>query len=107
MQIEELNKFAALFDIYGKLLSKTQHELMSEFLNFNLSETELAESAGSSRQSVHDAITKAKKQLLVFEEKCGVLKSKFEAKEQLLKLRNLINDNLDVQKRLDDIIDNI
>ena len=43
-------------------ISKKQYELMSEFLNFNLSETELAESLGGSRQSVHDAITKAKKQ---------------------------------------------
>jgi len=107
MQIEELNKFAALFDIYGNLLSKTQHELMSEFLNFNLSETELAESAGSSRQSVHDAITKAKKQLLVFEEKCGVLKSRFEAKEQLLKLKTLLGKNEVAEKSIEHIIDNI
>ena len=106
MQIEELNMFAALFDIYGKLLSKTQYELFSEFLNFNLSESELAESVGSTRQSVHDAITKAKKQLLSFEDSCGVLKSRDIAKEKLLKIKTQSTDEK-VIKLIDDVIDTL
>ena len=104
MQIEELNNFVVLFDIYGKLLSKKQYEIMSEFLNFNLSETELAESSGASRQSVHDAITKAKKQLELFEEKCGILKNSNEAKQKLTKLKSVLANNDKAQNIIDDII---
>ena len=67
MHIDELNNFTKLFDTYGKLLSHKQFEVMDKFLNFNLGESELAEIYGESRQSVHDAISKAKKQLLEFE----------------------------------------
>ena len=106
MQIEELVGFAELFDIYGKLLSKIQYELMSEFLNFNISESELAKDFGGSRQSVHDAITKAKKQLLEFEQKCGVLKNYRTTKEKLSKLR-LVSNEKESLKLIDDIIDNL
>ena len=59
MQIEELNVYTRLFDVYGKLLSKKQFEVMDKFLNLDLGESELAEMQGESRQSVHDAISKA------------------------------------------------
>ena len=107
MQIEELVGFAELFDIYGKLLSKKQYELMSEFLNFNLSETELAESLGGSRQSVHDAISKAKKQLLEFENACGILKNSRESKEKLTNLKLVLKENDKAQRLIDDIIENL
>ena len=106
MQIEELNNFVALFDIYGKLLSNKQFQLMEEFLNFNLSETELAESTNSSRQAVHDAITKAKKQLLEFEEKCKV----FEDRKKLVKKLNDLKTNLKSESEkqiINDILENI
>ena len=63
MQIEEKVTYTMLFDTYGKLLSKKQFEVMEQFLNLDLSESELAEFAGESRQSIHDAVSKAKKQL--------------------------------------------
>ena len=107
MQIEELNGYVALFDIYGKLLSKKQFELMSEFLNFNLSETELAETLGGSRQSVHDAISKAKKQLVDFENKCQILKSINESKKKLVELKTAFNENDKAQSLIDDIIENL
>ena len=106
MKIEEMVVFAELFDIYGKLLSKKQFELLSEFLNFNLSESELAEMFGSSRQSVHDAISKAKKQLIEFEESCGILKTKNQCKEKLINLRSVLNENKKAQSLIDDIIEN-
>ena len=83
---------------------------MEQFLNLDLSESELAEFSGESRQSVHDAVSKAKKQLVEFESKCGVLKSKSGVKQ---KLKNLLvdftNQNFDkvkVVEALNDIIDN-
>ena len=72
MQIEERNSLIELFDLYGGLLSKKQFEVMDKYLNFDLGESELGAEMGESRQSVHDAISKAKKQLLRFEEKCKI-----------------------------------
>jgi predicted DNA-binding protein YlxM (UPF0122 family) len=76
MQIDELTKFTMLFDAYGKLLSDKQHSVMDKFLNLDISESEMAELENSSRQSIHDAVTKAKKQLLEFENKCGFVEQK-------------------------------
>ena len=60
MQIEEHNSLIELFDIYGKLLSDRQYEVMDKVLNLDLGESEVAELSGYSRQAVHDAITKSK-----------------------------------------------
>ena len=110
MQIEEKITYTMLFDTYGKLLSKKQFEIMEQFLNLDLSESELAEFSGGSRQSVHDAVSKAKKQLVDFESKCGVLKNKSGVKQ---KLKNLLAnftdhnfDKLKVVETLNDIIEN-
>ena len=60
MQIDELTKFTMLFDEYGKLLSDKQYAVMDKFLNLDISESEMAELEKATRQSIHDAITKAK-----------------------------------------------
>ena len=91
MQIEELNNYTKLFDTYGLLLSKKQYETMDKFLNLDLSESELAEFENSSRQSVHDAITKAKKQLLEFEQKCKVVTRQELVNQKLEEVKALLS----------------
>ena len=65
MQIEERNVLTKLFDIYGNLLSNKQFEVFDKYLNYDIGESELGELYGESRQSIHDAIAKAKKQLFI------------------------------------------
>lgn len=107
MQIEELNVYTRLFDVYGKLLSKKQFEVMDKFLNLDLGESELAEMQGESRQSVHDAISKAKKQLLEFEEKCGIIKTVDNIKDKLVSAKAFLRDSADANEIIDDIINSI
>ena len=107
MQIEELNVYTRLFDVYGKLLSKKQFEVMDKFLNLDLGESELAEMQGESRQSVHDAISKAKKQLLEFEEKCGINKIVDNIKDKLVSAKAFLRDSADANEIIDDIINSI
>lgn len=107
MQIEELNVYTRLFDVYGKLLSKKQFEVMDKFLNLDLGESELAEMQGESRQSVHDAISKAKKQLLEFEEKCGIIKIVDNIKDKLVSAKAFLRDSADANEIIDDIINSI
>lgn len=106
MQIDELTKFTMLFDNYGKLLSDKQYSVMDKFLNLDISESEMAELENGSRQSIHDAITKAKKQLLEFENKCGFVEQKTEL---LLSLKSLCENTTDemTKKELEKIITKI
>lgn len=92
MQIDELTKFTSLFDCYGKLLSDKQFEVMDKLLNLDIGESEMAELENGSRQAIHDAIKKAKKQLLEMEEKCGFVKFKTELKQNLEKVLSLSNN---------------
>lgn len=94
MQIDERTKFMKLFDEYGKLLSDKQYEVMDKFLNLDIGESEMAELENSSRQSVHDAISKAKKQLLEMEEKCGFVRFKQELASDLSKCLETNDDKL-------------
>ncbi len=105
MQIEEFYEYAVLFDIYGKLLSNKQNEVMDKFLNLDLGESELAELLGESRQSVHDAICKAKKQLVAMEEKCHIAQSRLTAKQKLIQAKAFLTETDENQKKSIDEID--
>ena len=103
MQIEEHNTLIELFDLYGNLLSKKQFEVMDKFLNFDLGESELGAEFGESRQSVHDAITKAKKQLFDFEEKCKFNEKLTKIRTSLQQIAENSNKNDKIEKIIKDI----
>jgi predicted DNA-binding protein YlxM (UPF0122 family) len=103
MQIDELTKFTMLFDEYGKLLSDKQFAVMDKFLNLDISESEMAELEKATRQSIHDAITKAKKQLLEFEGKCGFVERKNALIQELDSLSKKTSDEL-AKEELEKII---
>lgn len=93
MQIDELTKFTLLFDEYGKLLSEKQYDVMYKFLNLDISESEMAELENGSRQAIHDAVTKAKKQLVEMEEKCGFVRFKQDLKKDLIMFGEQLDSN--------------
>lgn len=67
-----------LLDVYGRLLTKSQLEIMSDYYNCNLSLGEISSERGISRTAVQDAIKKATKKLEDYEKKlnlCGVFDS--------------------------------
>lgn len=109
MQIEEFCEYAVLFDIYGNLLSNKQRDVMDKFLNLDLGESELAELLGDSRQAVHDAVAKAKKQLDLMEEKCHIAKNQQDAKQKLEAAKAFLTETDENQKKsislIDDVID--
>lgn len=92
MQIEELTKYTSLFDCYGKLLSDKQFQVMDKFLNLDIGESEMAELENGSRQAIHDAIKKAKKQLQEFEEKCGFVEFKKGLAKELSLIEGSVKD---------------
>jgi predicted DNA-binding protein YlxM (UPF0122 family) len=107
MQFEEFYEYTILFDIYGNLLSNKQRNVMDKFLNLDLGESELAELLGDSRQAVHDAIVKAKKQLIQMEDKCHIAENLFKAKQMLSNAKSFLKETDENQKKSIDIIDDV
>ena len=57
-----------LLDQYGELLTEKQRDCFDLYCNQDLTLAEIAELMGTSRQGVHDAVTRAEAQLLRYEE---------------------------------------
>lgn len=70
-----------LLEIYGKLLTEKQNDIIDLYYNDNLSLSEIAEELGITRQGVHKNLVDAENKLFDYEEKLMVLKSKLERQE--------------------------
>ena len=86
MKLEENVRLSRLYDLYKNLLSQSQKDIMEDYLNFNLTTSEIAENRKTTRQAVNDAIEKASKKLEGYENKLGFLE-KVDGYEKLLKRR--------------------
>ena len=72
--LEETILMNRLLDIYGRLLTDAQLEIMQDYYQANLSLSEISENRNITRTAVSDAIKKAKEKLCNFEEKLGICK---------------------------------
>ena len=70
--MEEDFYYIELFEIYKGLLTERQREAFSSHYLFDLSLSEIAESAGTSRQSVLDSVKKVKEKLITFEKELRI-----------------------------------
>ena len=71
-EINEAIKINRLLDIYGRLLTKQQFEIMSDYYYCDLSLSEISELRNISRTAVSDAIKTATKKLDKFEKCVGI-----------------------------------
>ena len=72
MKYDKLS-MSLLFDLYGALLTEKQRDCFDLHYNQDLTLAEIAENMGTTRQGVHDAVTRAEAQLLRLEEVTGCL----------------------------------
>lgn len=63
-----------LWEIYGKLLTEKQYEVLNDYYNEDLSLSEIAENYNISRQGVRDIIKKGENKLFEYEEKLSIMK---------------------------------
>ena len=84
MENEPLQK-TMLFDFFGDLLTEKQQEYYDLYHNEDLSLSEIAESAGITKQGVYDIITRAEKTLAEIEQKTGIIQKWHEARTGLEK----------------------
>ncbi len=85
MKIEENLRLSLLFELYKNLLTDKQREVLSDFLDNNISLSELAELNNSSRQAVNDLVKRTIKLLEEYESKLNLL-------DKFQKIRKVINN---------------
>ena len=81
--IEEKVKMSILCQLYGKLLTEKQYEVLDDYYNNDLSLSEIAENLEITRQAVRDNIKKGENKLLEYEEKLGIMKKVMEQEEKI------------------------
>ena len=89
-----------LLDLYGRLLTEKQHNIMDLYYNDDLSLGEIAAECGISRQGVHDAVKHCEKALADYEEKLGLLKAQRAYVEELRELKEQALDIFNECKRI-------
>ena len=71
-------QISMLWEIYGKLLTKKQYDVLNDYYNNDLSLSEIAENNKISRQGVRDLIKKGEDKLFDYEEKLNIMKKNTE-----------------------------
>ena len=93
--MEETVKYSILLELYGKLLTDKQYELLDYYYNNDLGLSEIAENFGITRQAVRDNLKKGENNLLEFENKLHLM-------EKINKI-----DNLQISSKIKTEIRNI
>ncbi len=66
-QLEKTVELSLLYDFYGGLLSEHKRQIFEDYVLNDLSLSEVAESAGMTRQGVHDVIKSCEKSFEKYE----------------------------------------
>lgn len=72
--MERKVELGILCEIYGKLLTKRQYNILNSYFNDDLSLTEIAENNNITRQAVNDIVKKGESKLLDYEKKLEIMK---------------------------------
>lgn len=93
--MEKNVKISMLCQIYGKLLTEKQLEILTDYYNNDLSLTEIAENNQITRQAVRDIIKKGENKLFELEEKLLFM-------EKTMKQEKLLQEVLNELSKIED-----
>lgn len=85
-------KISMLLEIYRKILTEKQADVIDLYYNQNLSLSEIAEDLNISRQAVRKSIVEAEKNLFMLEEKLEILEKQMKREEKIDKILKKIED---------------
>ena len=85
-----------LCQIYGKLLTEKQLEVLNDYYNNDLSLSEIAENNNITRQAVRDIIKKGENKLFEIEEKLQIM-------EKMMKQEKLLQEVLSELGKIQDV----
>lgn len=97
--MEKKVEISILCDLYGKLLTQKQYELLNDYYNNDLSLSEIAENNNITRQAVRDIIKKGEKKLFEYEEKLSFMKRTI---NQEKKIEKVLSELTKIQKNYSD-----
>ena len=102
-------KVSILWQIYGKLLTDKQYEIINDYYNNDLSLSEIAENNNITRQAVRDVIKKGEDKLFEFEEKLLIMKKMLKQEKQIQQIIEELNNITDASsdKKMERILNNI
>lgn len=92
-------EISLLCQIYGKLLTEKQLNIMDNYYNLDLSLSEIAENEGITRQAVRDIIKKGENKLFEFEEKLEIMKKTMRQEE---KIASILSELTKIQTKFTD-----
>ncbi len=98
---------ALLYDFYGELLTTHQKEVYEQFILEDLSLSEIAESAGISRQGVHDLIRRCQRALEGYEAKLHLVERFLSVKEKVGQIDKVLAEWEREKKNPEDIVKRI
>ncbi len=81
--MEKNIKMSILLDIYGKLLTEKQYNLLNDYYNNDFSQSEIAENEEITRQAVRDNLKKGENNLLEYEEKLKIMEKNLITENQI------------------------
>ena len=95
-----------LLDIYGKLLTEKQANILDMYYNQDLSLSEIAEVVKTTRQAVVDAIKKGENKLFEYEEKLLIMKKSQDNEQTIQVILNQLSKIVDTttDKKIDKIL---
>ena len=93
MQVNQTLKYTQLLDVYGNMLTEKQHQILTDYLCFDNTLSEIANAHNTTRQAVNDIISRSFARLDELEEKLAFCKKLNEIKLSLTKLQSKRGNN--------------
>ena len=97
--LEKRLYYIELLHLYGELLSDTQKAILEDYLECDLSLSEIADNRGISRAAVDDAIKKGTKKLNAYESVIGL----YGKKEKILENTQVLKGKFGNCKEIEEI----
>ena len=97
--MEKTVQISILLQIYGKLLTEKQYQMLDDYYNNDLSLSEIAENAQITRQAVRDNLKKGENKLFEYEEKLEFMKKTLMQEE---KIANILSELTKIQTKFTD-----
>ena len=107
--MEEKVKLSMLCQIYGKMLTKKQYEIINDYCNNDLSLSEIAENNSITRQAVRDIIMKGEKKQFELEEKLAFMEKTMIQEKQIQEILTELSkiENTSSDKKIAKILNHI
>ena len=109
MELEANLKLSLLAELYKNLLTQKQQKMLKDFLDNNLSISELAVEYNSTRQAVNDLLKRTFKTLEEYENKLGLLNKLESIRSNVsVSIEELKKQNLDkkfIEAKLNEILE--